>query len=112
MVVVGELEFVEVTESNKEMYVFSQHWIATISTGSLYLRPLQITQLMKQDSYVRFLKSDSYKACVMAEMEGKPLPCPEPSTGGDTNNNNHSSPAPPTPSDRWRKVSYNVTTQQ
>ncbi len=34
---------------------------------------------MKQDSYVRFLKSDLYKASVMAEMEGKPLPAP---TGG------------------------------
>ena len=58
---------------------------------------------MKQDSYVRFLKSDSYKACVMAEMEGKPLPCPQTPSSGDTNNN-RSSPAPPTPSDRWRKV--------
>ena len=29
---------------------------------------------MKQDSYVRFLKSDLYRSCVVAEMEGKPLP--------------------------------------
>ena len=29
---------------------------------------------MKQDSYVRFLKSDLYKECVVREMEGRPLP--------------------------------------
>ena len=34
----------------------------------------QIFQLMKQDSYPRFLKSELYKQCVVAEMEGKPLP--------------------------------------
>ena len=35
---------------------------------------LQIFQLMKHDSYARFLKSDLYRQCVVAEMEGKPLP--------------------------------------
>ena len=29
---------------------------------------------MKQDSYARFLKSDQYKACIMAAMEGKVAP--------------------------------------
>ncbi|XP_064600347.1 regulator of G-protein signaling loco-like [Liolophura sinensis] len=33
----------------------------------------QIFQLMKQDSYSRFLRSDMYKSCLMAEIEGKPL---------------------------------------
>lgn len=33
----------------------------------------QIFQLMKQDSYSRFLKSDLYKSYMMDEMEGKPL---------------------------------------
>ncbi|XP_060602974.1 regulator of G-protein signaling 12-like isoform X4 [Ruditapes philippinarum] len=33
----------------------------------------QIFQLMKQDSYSRFLKSSSYKSFLMDEMEGKPL---------------------------------------
>lgn len=28
---------------------------------------------MKQDSYSRFLRSDLYKSCLMAEIEGKPL---------------------------------------
>ena len=35
---------------------------------------LQIFTLMRQDSYPRFLKSDLYKQCVVAEMEGKALP--------------------------------------
>ena len=35
----------------------------------------KIFQLMKQDSYQRFLKSDLYtKDCVTAELEGRPLP--------------------------------------
>jgi len=33
----------------------------------------QIYQLMRQDSYSRFIKSDMYKGRVMKEMEGKPL---------------------------------------
>jgi regulator of G-protein signaling len=34
----------------------------------------QIFQLMKYDSYTRFLKSNMYKECIMNEMEGKSLP--------------------------------------
>jgi len=34
----------------------------------------QIFQLMKYDSYSRFLKSNMYKECIMSEMEGKPIP--------------------------------------
>ncbi|XP_033109844.1 regulator of G-protein signaling 12-like [Anneissia japonica] len=34
----------------------------------------QIFHLMKYDSYARFLKCDLYKECIMAEMEGRPLP--------------------------------------
>ena len=34
----------------------------------------QIFQLMKYDSYTRFLKSNMYKDCIMSEMEGKSLP--------------------------------------
>jgi len=29
---------------------------------------------MKQDSFVRFLKSDVYKTALIGEMEGRPLP--------------------------------------
>lgn len=34
----------------------------------------QIFQLMKYDSYTRFLKSNMYKECIMNEMEGKSIP--------------------------------------
>ncbi|XP_022110468.1 regulator of G-protein signaling 12-like isoform X2 [Acanthaster planci] len=34
----------------------------------------QIFQLMKYDSYTRFLKSQVYQDCVLAEMAGNPLP--------------------------------------
>ena len=34
----------------------------------------QIFQLMKYDSYTRFLKSNVYKECIMNEMEGKSIP--------------------------------------
>ncbi|XP_034020094.1 LOW QUALITY PROTEIN: regulator of G-protein signaling 12 [Thalassophryne amazonica] len=37
---------------------------------------LQIFNLMKFDSYSRFLKSSLYQECVHAEMEGRPLPDP------------------------------------
>ncbi|CAF1118167.1 unnamed protein product [Rotaria sp. Silwood1] len=36
----------------------------------------QIFQLMKLDSYTRFLKSNMYKDCIMNEMEGKSIPYP------------------------------------
>lgn len=35
---------------------------------------VQIYELMKTDCYQRFLKSDIYKECVLAEAEGKALP--------------------------------------
>ncbi|CAF3564657.1 unnamed protein product [Adineta steineri] len=38
----------------------------------------QIFQLMKLDSYTRFLKSNMYKECIMSEMEGKSLPYSKP----------------------------------
>lgn len=31
---------------------------------------------MKTDSYSRFLKCDLYRECMVAEMEGRPLPFP------------------------------------
>lgn len=36
----------------------------------------QIFNLMKFDSYTRFLKSLLYQACMLAEVEGRPLPDP------------------------------------
>ncbi|XP_046548501.1 regulator of G-protein signaling 12-like isoform X1 [Haliotis rubra] len=43
-----------------------------------------IWQLMKQDSYVRFLKSDMYKIYLMREMEGRPLELPQDMMAGAT----------------------------
>ncbi|CAD5111852.1 DgyrCDS1116 [Dimorphilus gyrociliatus] len=52
----------------------------------------QIYSLMKQDSYPRFIKSEMYRRCVVADMQNKPLPL--------------SGPAPPTPtcSDKHSKI--------
>uniref|UniRef100_A0A8C6Y4E8 Regulator of G protein signaling 12 n=1 Tax=Naja naja TaxID=35670 RepID=A0A8C6Y4E8_NAJNA len=38
---------------------------------------LQIFNLMKFDSYARFLKSPFYQQCVLAEVEGRPVPDPQ-----------------------------------
>ena len=45
----------------------------------------QIYNLMKFDSFSRFLKSDLYKESIMAEMAGKPLPMDTSHTSKDTN---------------------------
>ncbi|XP_030643928.1 regulator of G-protein signaling 12b [Chanos chanos] len=56
---------------------------------------LQIFNLMKFDSYTRFLKSYLYQECMLAEVEGRPLPDPyqipssptsKHSTGSDRSN--------------------------
>lgn len=47
---------------------------------------LQIYKLMKQDSYARFLRSELYKECVVAEVEGKPLAHPGETDADDWNN--------------------------
>ena len=49
----------------------------------------QIFQLMKYDSYARFLKSPMYKECIMNEMEGKSPPSSKPPVA--TNNEERAS---------------------
>ncbi|CAF3715171.1 unnamed protein product [Rotaria socialis] len=46
----------------------------------------QIFQLMKLDSYTRFLKSNMYKECIMSEMEGKSIPYTAKSQQSSVNN--------------------------
>lgn len=46
-------------------------WAGVLSTCIL---PLQIFNLMKFDSYTRFVKSPLYQACLRAESQGQPLP--------------------------------------
>uniref|UniRef100_G1MYH7 Regulator of G-protein signaling 14 n=1 Tax=Meleagris gallopavo TaxID=9103 RepID=G1MYH7_MELGA len=56
-----------------------QAWIgedmlATPSPDMFRLQQLQIFNLMKFDSYTRFVKSPLYQACLTAESQGQPLP--------------------------------------
>ncbi|KAJ8000510.1 hypothetical protein DPEC_G00180870 [Dallia pectoralis] len=63
--------------------------------GMFKEQQLQIFNLMKFDSYTRFLKSLLYQECMLAEVEGRPLPDPhhvpssptsKHSTGSDRSN--------------------------
>ncbi|NWI50189.1 RGS14 protein, partial [Calyptomena viridis] len=56
-----------------------QAWIgedmlATPSPDMFRIQQLQIFNLMKFDSYTRFVKSPLYQACLRAESQGQPLP--------------------------------------
>ncbi|XP_010143410.1 PREDICTED: regulator of G-protein signaling 14, partial [Buceros rhinoceros silvestris] len=56
-----------------------QAWIgedmlATPSPDMFRIQQLQIFNLMKFDSYARFVKSPLYQACLRAESQGQPLP--------------------------------------
>lgn len=46
-------------------------WAGVLST---HILPFQIFNLMKFDSYTRFVKSPLYQACLRAESQGQPLP--------------------------------------
>uniref|UniRef100_A0AAY4AQS4 Regulator of G protein signaling 12b n=1 Tax=Denticeps clupeoides TaxID=299321 RepID=A0AAY4AQS4_9TELE len=52
---------------------------------------LQIFNLMKFDSYTRFLKSLLYQECMLAEVEGRPLPDPYQIPSSPTSKNSTSS---------------------
>ncbi|NWZ84300.1 RGS14 protein, partial [Poecile atricapillus] len=48
--------------------------LATPSPDMFRIQQLQIFNLMKFDSYTRFVKSPLYQACLQAESQGQPLP--------------------------------------
>ncbi|NWH67413.1 RGS14 protein, partial [Geococcyx californianus] len=48
--------------------------LATPSPDMFRIQQLQIFNLMKFDSYTRFVKSPLYQACLRAESQGQPLP--------------------------------------
>ncbi|XP_058251492.1 regulator of G-protein signaling 12 isoform X1 [Hemibagrus wyckioides] len=51
--------------------------VLTAPRPDMFKQPqLQIFNLMKFDSYARFLKSSLYQECMLAEVEGRPLPDP------------------------------------
>ncbi|XP_051504361.1 regulator of G-protein signaling 12-like isoform X2 [Myxocyprinus asiaticus] len=53
--------------------------VLTAPQPNMFKQPqLQIFNLMKMDSYARFLKSTLYQECMLADVEGKPLPDPCP----------------------------------
>ncbi|XP_057219068.1 regulator of G-protein signaling 12-like isoform X2 [Triplophysa rosa] len=53
--------------------------VLTAPQPQMFKQPqLQIFNLMKMDSYARFLKSTLYQECMLAEVEGRPLPDPCP----------------------------------
>uniref|UniRef100_A0A8C2F9I6 Regulator of G protein signaling 12a n=1 Tax=Cyprinus carpio TaxID=7962 RepID=A0A8C2F9I6_CYPCA len=53
--------------------------VLTAPQPNMFKQPqLQIFNLMKMDSYARFLKSTLYQECMLAEVEGQPLPDPCP----------------------------------
>lgn len=49
-------------------------WFLIFSMYITFFGVLQVYQLMKQDSYMRFLKSELYNECLVAEDECRPLP--------------------------------------
>uniref|UniRef100_A0A8C8SM27 RGS domain-containing protein n=1 Tax=Pelusios castaneus TaxID=367368 RepID=A0A8C8SM27_9SAUR len=51
-----------------------EEMLATPTPDMFRVQQLQIFNLMKFDSYARFVKSPLYQACVQAESEGQPLP--------------------------------------
>ncbi|XP_051755830.1 regulator of G-protein signaling 12 isoform X2 [Ctenopharyngodon idella] len=53
--------------------------VLTAPQPNMFKQPqLQIFNLMKMDSYARFLKSTLYQECMLAEVESRPLPDPCP----------------------------------
>nr|XP_033783647.1 regulator of G-protein signaling 14 isoform X2 [Geotrypetes seraphini] len=52
----------------------SEEWLRTPTPDMFRAQQLQVFNLMKFDSYSRFVKSQLYLECMLAEVEGRPLP--------------------------------------
>ncbi|XP_030069298.1 LOW QUALITY PROTEIN: regulator of G-protein signaling 14 [Microcaecilia unicolor] len=52
----------------------SEEWLRTPTPDMFRNQQLQVFNLMKFDSYSRFVKSQLYLECMLAEVEGRPLP--------------------------------------
>ncbi|XP_027704161.1 regulator of G-protein signaling 14-like [Vombatus ursinus] len=59
--------------------------LATPNPDMFRVQQLQIFNLMKFDSYARFVKSPMYRECLLAEAEGRPLCEPGTSDPGSPN---------------------------
>ncbi|XP_053153488.1 regulator of G-protein signaling 14 isoform X2 [Hemicordylus capensis] len=70
-----------------------EEMLSTPTPDMFNVQQLQIFNLMKFDSYARFVKSPLYQACAKAEGQGQPLPELRP----------HSRSGSP-PSDHWKKT--------
>uniref|UniRef100_A0A3Q0RB98 Regulator of G protein signaling 12b n=1 Tax=Amphilophus citrinellus TaxID=61819 RepID=A0A3Q0RB98_AMPCI len=81
--------------------------------GMFKEQQLQIFNLMKFDSYTRFLKSLLYQECMLAEVEGRPLPDPyhipsSPTSKHSTTGSDRSNLSTPKKEDKKSKSSRSV----
>ena len=70
---------VEENLSNPNLEMFDTAQKEVLILGGIHMRidycfVFQIYQLMKLDSYFRFVRSQLIKDCICAEMAGRPLP--------------------------------------
>ncbi|XP_052001899.1 regulator of G-protein signaling 12 isoform X2 [Xyrauchen texanus] len=80
--------------------------VLTAPQPNMFKQPqLQIFNLMKMDSYARFLKSTLYQECMLANVEGRPLPdpCPIPCSPAPSKHSFTSDLSPPKKENRKPK---------
>lgn len=69
-----DVHMIKLPHSHSSCHCLTEHTWPSLNLDS----SLQIFNLMKMDSYARFLKSTLYQECILAEVEGRPLPDPCP----------------------------------